>query len=190
MQKQRRKSSTSLLIVLSALSAVGIILGKFLAFNVTDFMRFSLENLSILFAGIVFGPLCGFAVGVVQDLVGCLIVGYAINPIITLGSATIGLVSGAVFEIFEKHHPLLRISLSVASAHVLGSVLAKSVGLAVFYSLPLGATIAWRALNYLIVGIAEIVLLYLMLKSKPLLSQINKIGRFSLSVKGDSDNDI
>lgn len=193
MNIQRRKSPTALLIALSALSAIGIVLGKFLAFNVTEFMRFSLENLSILFTGIVFGPWGGLAVGIVQDLVGCLIVGYAINPIITLGSATVGLISGAVFGMTRSRHPLVRISLSVASAHLLGSVLTKSVGLAVFYSLPLGVTAAWRLLNYLIVGTAEVILLYLMLKSKPLLSQINKIKHFSpfeRIEKGDTDHDL
>ena len=190
MQSNRRQSSTAILITLSVLSAIGILLGKFLAFNVTEFMRFSLENLSIIFAGIVFGPWCGFAVGAVQDLVGCLIVGYTINPIITLGSALIGLVSGTVFAISKRLAPIIRVTISTLVAHLLGSVIIKSAGLAIFYSLPFGITLAWRTLNYLIVGAVEIILLIILLKSKPLLSQINKIKHFSLFEKGDGHNDV
>ena len=181
MQKKQRGGAAKIPVTLSALAAIGIILGKFLAFNVTDFMRFSLENITILFSGIVFGPILGAAVGTLQDLVGCLAVGYAINPLITLGCAFVGAVSGAVFRISGKLPFPLRIAVSTASAHLLGSVLIKSLGLALVYDLPFGITAAWRLLNYLIVGAVEIVLLCFLLKSKQLLSQINKIIPFSVS---------
>lgn len=102
MQRTRRGSSLRVLVTLSALCAIGIILGKFLAFNITEFMRFSLENITIIFSGIIFGPLYGAVVGAVQDIVGCLAVGYTINPIITLGSAAIGAVSGLIFRLAKN----------------------------------------------------------------------------------------
>ena len=175
MQK-RRGDSARLTVALALLSAMGIILGKFLAFNVTEFMRFSLENITIIFTGIVFGPLCGMTVGAVQDLVGCIAVGYAINPIITLGSAMIGLISGYMYRFIKKAAPPLKIAVSVALSHLCGSVIIKSIGLTVFYSLPFGVTVLWRILNYIIVGAVEVILLCLLLKSKLLLSQIRKIS--------------
>ena len=175
MQRTRRGGSTRLLVTLSALGAIGIILGKFLAFNVTDFMRFSLENITIIFAGIVFGPLYGAALGAVQDLVGCLAVGYAINPIITLGCALTGLLSGLVYKAAERLPSPIKLSLAVLAGHLVGSVLVKSIGLSLFYSLPFFVTLLWRVLNYVIVGTAETFLLYFLLKSKQLLAQINKI---------------
>ncbi len=180
MQKTKRGGSARVLVALSALSAIGIILGKFLAFNITEFMRFSLENITVIFTGVVFGPLLGAAVGAVQDLVGCIAVGYAINPIITLGSAAVGLVSGAVFSLTRGWKPHVRLLLSVALAHLLGSVVIKSAGLSIFYSLPFGVTVLWRLLNYAVVGVAEGFLLCIILKSKQLLAQINKITPFSL----------
>ena len=111
MQKKRRGGATKIPVTLAALGAIGIILGKFLAFNVTEFMRFSLENTTIIFAGIVFGPILGAAVGAVQDLVGCIAVGYAINPIITLGCAVVGLISGAAFKLFRKIPLTVRVAL-------------------------------------------------------------------------------
>lgn len=167
------------MVALSFLSALGIILGKYLAFNLTEFMRFSLENITIIFTGIVFGPIHGLAVGIVQDVVGCLAVGYTINPLITLGSAAVGLVSGYLYRLFKRMPSLLSLTLTVLLAHAVGSVFIKSVGLAVFYSLPFGATVLWRILNYVIVGALEITVLTFLFKSKQLLSQINKITVFN-----------
>ncbi len=176
MRKIRRGGSVKVLVTLSALSAIGIILGKFLAFNITEFMRFSLENITIIFSGILFGPLYGAVAGTVQDIVGCLAVGYTINPIITLGSTLIGAVSGIVFSLTKKMPLAPKVLLSVVSSHLLGSVFVKSIGLAVYYSLPFFETVLWRIFNYVIVGAMETFLLITLLKSKQLLAQINKIA--------------
>ncbi len=170
----RTRNTPRMLAVLSALSAIGIILGKYLAFNITEFMRFSLENIPIIFAGIVFGPIAGMAVGALEDLVGCLLVGYAVNPIITLGSVTVGLVSGLVSRLPLKKAPV--IILSVFLSHLLGSVLIKTAGLCLYYFLPFEVTLVWRAFNYSIVGVCEILLLIILLNSKQLLSVISKIN--------------
>ncbi len=190
MPKTKRSGSTATLVTLSALAAIGIILGKFLAFNVTEFMRFSLENITIIFSGIVFGPLYGAVVGAVQDLVGCIAVGYAINPLIALGCAVTGAVSGIAFRLFKGAPLSLRLTLALIPAHLFGSVLIKSVGLAIFYSLPLGMTLLWRLLNYVIVGAAEIVLLSILLKSKQLLTQLRKISNFDLGAKFNSAKEV
>lgn len=190
MKSQKRESSLKLLLTLSLLCALGIILGKFLAFNITEFMRFSLENLTIIFSGIAFGPIAGFAVGIVQDTVGCLAVGYALNPIITLGCALTGLISGLVYEFMPKMKGGVKIAIAVALSHSVGSVLVKSLGLAIYYSLPFGITALWRILNYAIVGTIETFLLIYLMKSKLLLSQIEKIKPFSQTKKGKQDDDL
>ena len=180
MRQTHRGGATKIPVTLAVLAAIGIILGKFLAFNVTEFMRFSLENLTIIFAGIVFGPLLGAAVGTVQDLVGCVAVGYAINPLITLGCASLGAVSGVVYRALKNLPYTPRIAVATLSAHLVGSVLIKTAGLVIFYSLPFGVTVAWRTLNYAIVGIAEAVIITVLLKNKQLIAGINKIIPFSV----------
>ena len=189
MHKTRRGGSARILVTLSALSAIGIILGKFLAFNVTEFMRFSLENITIILSGILFGPLYGAAVGAVQDVVGCIAVGYTINPIITLGSSAIGAISGLVYSRVKRFPHPLAIVLAIAPAHLIGSVVIKTVGLSVYYSYPFVITLLWRILNYTIVGVVEVFLLITLLKSKQLLVQINKIVPFSPNAKFTSLTD-
>ena len=167
------------LTVFSALlAAISIVCGKYLAFNAGEFIRFSFENLPIIFAGMAFGPIIGAAVGIVADLVGCLLVGYAINPIITLGAGVIGLLSGIYYFVSKKGGKgvsVIKLSATVFIAHFIGSVIIKSFGLSVFYDLPLIILMLWRLLNYLIVGIVEGIILYHLIKNKRLAHEIASI---------------
>ena len=189
MQNKRRGGATKIPVTLSVLAAIGIILGKFLAFNVTELMRFSFENTTIIFAGIVFGPILGAVVGIVQDLVGCLAVGYAINPLITLGCASIGAISGVIFRVLKRAPLPVRVSVATLLSHLVGSVFIKTSGLSLVYGSPFWITVAWRLLNYAIVGVTEIVLLCFLFKSKQLLSQINKIVPFNINQKFKSSSE-
>ena len=117
------------------LAAMSMILGKFLQIPTpfAEFVRISFENLPVILAGIVLGPLAGAMTGAVADLVGCLAYGYSINPLITLGAASVGLVAG-VFGLLLARAPLLaRISLSAIAAHLVGSVGIKTAGIAAWY---------------------------------------------------------
>jgi ECF transporter S component (folate family) len=154
----------------AVLVAMSIILGKYLAIRGGEILRFSFENLPLLMAGILFGPLAGLVTGVAADLVGCVMVGYAINPIVTAGAALIGLLGGLLWRMLSKLPYGLRLSLTVAVSHVVGSVLVKTVGLAAFYSMPIGVLALWRLLNYAIVGGLEFLLLYFVLKNKAIRS--------------------
>ena len=156
------------------LAAMSIVLGKFLAFNVTPSIRISFENLPVIISGIFFGPVVGAAVGAVADLLGCVMVGYTINPIITLGAALIGFISGIVPLVFKRKNCACAI-LSVSLAHIIGSVIVKTVGLAVFYSLPFIETALWRLLTYVIVGGAECAIICLLLKNSAFVKQVENM---------------
>ena len=181
MQKKRRVSSAQITVTLSALAAIGILLGRFLKLDIGVFMRFSLETMTIIFSGIVFGPILGAAVGIVQDLIGCLVNGYSVIPLITLGCASIGAVSGVLYRLLKRLPFTLRLTASTISAHIVGSVLIKTIGLSTRYGLNFGVTLAWRILNYIIVGAVEVTVLCFLLKNKQLLTQINRITPFSVN---------
>ncbi len=177
MSKTKKNAPLAVLIAAALLAALSIVLGKYLAIRVGDTLRFSFENLPLLLAGMAFGPLTGMLVAVAADLIGCLLVGYPVNPLITLGGAVIGLLGGVLYRLFPKMPQLLRVAATVAVAHLVGSVLIKTVGLVAFYSYPLWELMLWRLLNYVIVGAAETVLLYAILKSRAIQSQISTIRR-------------
>ena len=177
MPKTQKRAGRPLAIMVAAalLAAVSIICGKYLAIRAGDAMRFSFENLPILLGGLAFGPFVGVAVAVSADLIGCLMVGYAINPIVTVGGALIGLLSGLGGITLKKTPLWLQVGLTVLIAHLVGSLVVKTIGLAYVYSMPLWQLVLWRLLNYAIISAAEIPLLYAVLHSRAIKAQLRII---------------
>ena len=166
--KKENKVTLKVAVALAMLSAISIILGKYLAIPGGEVLRFSFENLPIILAGIAFGPVGGIMVGAVADLLGCLLVGYTINPMVTLGAVSIGLLSGIVWKLVKGRSMkrIFKTAITVGIAHLIGSVLIKTVGLAVFYDMHILVLMLWRLLNYLIVGVLEGVVLYALLGNR------------------------
>ena len=157
--------------------ALSIVFGKYLAISIGPTLRFSLENLPIILGGVLFGPIVGLLIGVLADLLGCVLVGYAINPIITLGAAVIGILAGESYRLSSRLPLFLRLFLSVILSHVIGSVLIKTWGLAAFYDMPFYLLLCWRLLNYAIVGAVECALLYYLMRNKAFSRQTERLQR-------------
>ena len=163
------------------LAAMSLLLGKFLQIPTpfSEIVRISFENLPVILAGMLLGPLAGAMTGVVADLVGCAAYGYAINPLITLGAGAVGLVAGLVAWALERAPLPLRVCACVLLAHTVGSVLVKTMGLAAWYlasyQIGYGQLLLWRALNYLIIGTMECLLLYLLLRHRGLARQLERM---------------
>ena len=69
----------------------------------------------------------------------------------------------------------LRVVSSVVVAHILGSIIIKTVGLWVFYSSPLIITGLWRLLTYTFIGAAECVIIYFLMKNSAFTKQIEQM---------------
>ena len=171
------QNSLKITVVLAFLTALSIILGKYLAIRGGDVMRFSLENMPIIFAGMVFGPWAGVLVGAVADLIGCLMVGYTINPVVTLGAAMIGAISGCYHFLTRKTKlsPLVSTVIVVGASHIVGSLIIKTIGLAAYYSMPFGILLLWRLLNYAIVGALDGMVVYVLLNNKGVKMQLSHL---------------
>lgn len=152
--------------------AISIVCGKYLAINVGQILRFSFENLPIILAGISFGPLVGAVVGAASDLLGCVLVGYQINWILTLGAASVGLVSGVMYKLCRPLGDGARLTLTVLLSHIIGSVVIKTVGLHAWYSIPLYELMLWRLVNYVTVGALELTVIIIILKDKTVRRQL------------------
>lgn len=164
----KRRISSELLVIGALLSAMSIIFGKFLAINITTMIRISFENLPILLMGFLFGPLAGALVGIVSDLIGCLLVGYAINPIITLGAGCLGLLAGFIYRMpFFGNKAKLRCLTASLIPHFVGSVAVKTLGLYLAYDFP-PVIFPIRIGIYFLIGLAEGILIWLLLKTKVL----------------------
>ena len=167
------KNSTRTLTVLALLIAMSIVFSRVLSIS-TGFVRFNLGSLPVLLAGIVFGPGAGFAVGALADIIGGILAGYAINPLIALGAASIGLVGGWLWQTLPHTLRLgQRLLLSVVAAHVVGSIIINSLALHIFYGYAWGV-LAARVPNALILTAVNTVLLRLLMENKAVMAAVKK----------------
>ena len=165
------------------LAAMSLIIGKFLQIPnpFQNIIRISFENLPILLAGITMGPFVGALTGVVADLLGCVLYGYAINPLITLGAAAVGLLSGVMAGYVIRRPLAARVICSATAAHLVGSVLIKSLGLAAWYlgsyDMGLWELMLWRLLTYAVICAAECVILYLLLRHRAVSTLLERMRK-------------
>ena len=163
------------------LAAMSLILGKFLQIPspFSQVIRLSFENLPVILAGLVLGPVVGAMTGAVADLIGCVLYGYAINPIVTLGAAAVGLVAGFVAMLTRRLPTLPRVVITVFASHAVGSVLIKTAGLARWYLAEMQIGYAqltlYRALNYLLIGALEVLLLCVLLRHRGVQRQLERM---------------
>lgn len=140
-------------------------------------VRITFENLPVIASGFIFGPIVGGVVGIICDLVSCLVAPQpSINPFITLGTGVVGALAGIIFKYaFRSQKKLLPILTSCLFAHFVGSVIIKTFGFYFYYSYPFFATALLRFAIYLGIGTAEAFLLYSILKNSTLNSMIQNI---------------
>lgn len=178
MQKNNNKNhialfgSVKLLVFAALLCAVSGVM-KFLAPS-GDTWRISLENFPVIFAGITMGSFIGSAVGIVADLLGCLLRGYAINPFITMASMSVGLVSGLAFKVLRSSD-LLKITVAVFSAHIIGNVVIKTIALSAMYGMPFGILLAERTVTYIITAIVESVLIIILYRNRAIKNGLKRV---------------
>ena len=133
--------------MLTAMSvAIGIFCKNFMDFG-GGLFRITFENLPILLSGIMFGPVVGGIVGLTTDIVSYLLSGqiFPLNFIVTIGAASIGIVSGFFSKYIFIKKNTLGIVFSCVFAHILGSLIIKPIGLFAYY----GWAVLWRIPIYL-----------------------------------------
>ena len=163
------------LVFAALMTALCVIIGWFCKTYFTfGAIRITFENVPVLLAGMLLGPAFGAAVGVASDIVSRMLSGFGVNPIITLGSASVGVIAGLLHIYIIKRKGFLPTALSVLTAHAVGSMLIKSVGLYFYgYALPILLT---RVPLFLGIGLAESYLIWLLLKNKRISSAFERNG--------------
>ena len=160
------KTSVRTLVMLALLTAMSIVFARVFTIS-TGFVRFNLGALPTHLAAVWFGPAGGFAVGALADMIGGTLSGYSINPLITLGAGSVGLVSGLLFRQLSQLRLGLRLQLSITAGHVVGSVIINSIALHLFYGYA-WPVLAARIPNALILSAVNTVLVRLLLQNKSL----------------------
>ena len=164
------KMSVRTLTMLALLTAMSIIFARVLTVS-TGFLRFNLGALPTHLAAVWFGPAGGFAVGALADLIGGTLSGYSINPLITLGAGSVGLVSGLLFQKLSSLRLGLRLQISILAGHLVGSVAINSLALHIFYGYQWPVLVA-RIPNAIVLSAINTVLVRILLENKTLAAMI------------------
>lgn len=153
------------LTVASMLTAMSVVIGIFCK-NFLDFglglFRITFENLPIILAGILFGPVVGGLVGGTTDFISYLMAAqkYPLNFVVMGGAIAVGVVSGLISHYVIKNRSNKQIWASGLAAHIIGSMIIKPIGLYQFY----GMMVLWRIPIYLVIAPAEILIICWMFK--------------------------
>ena len=176
MSKKNNTLNIKIVAVCGMLAAISFLIGWVCkTFMTIGAIRITFDNIPVIIAGICFGPVCGAIVGAVADLISCVASGFGVTPLITVGAASIGAVSGIIANYILKKKTFVSVAVSTLSAHIIGSMIIKSIGLALMgYGYGI---FAYRIPFYIGISAVEIYVIYLLLKNKTLSREIEKIKR-------------
>ena len=176
MQKKSMRFSTKKMTVAAMLIAMSALIGIFCKTYLNFFdgvLRVSFENLPTILSGIMFGPIVGGICGLATDIISYLISpqSYFFLPIVSLGSFLVGAISGIMAKFVVKQHGYRQVIICGGTAHIIGSLIVKSIGLFPIYNL----LILWRLLLYIVAIIPiELTILCLLFRKQSFLRLIGK----------------
>lgn len=127
--KSNNIMDTRVLVKASFLTAISIVLTRFLFFFPVPSIRISFGEVPIMMTGMIFGPVVGGITGLAADLIGVLINPQgAFHPGFTLSSILWGLIPGLTFLIFKRKknysaiYSVMNISVTVAICFIVISL--------------------------------------------------------------------
>ena len=163
----KKKNATRMLVTMALLSAIEVVLARFIVPMPNPTMRFSIEAVPIIVAGYIYGPVAGAIVGLVGDAVGTLFSGYGYNPLFAVPPMLIGLCAGLLRPLLYKKVSYPRILATFLPAVVLGSVLWQSYWLSFFYGTH---SFVWflgsRAVQFAITSLVNAAVIFGLFKSR------------------------
>ena len=161
-----KSRSTQTLVFLALLCAMQIILARFCVIWITNSIKITFEAIPILLAGILFGPIAGALVGAASDILGAAFLsGMGWMPQLTVTPLLLGLFPGLLRFLLVKQPTLPRFFIVCAPGFVVGSMLWTTWWLSKLYSTPLPVLLASRIPLYCVIGVLDIVAVYLLYRS-------------------------
>ena len=154
----RRKSQEQLftLTCLALLTAMQIVIARFLAIPVSESIRFSFSFIPVVIAARRFGVVGGMLVYGLGDFLGAVIfpTGGAYFPGFTLTSVISGFIYGLYLA--KKSSPL-RIVLSVLTSQILCTLLMNSYWVSALYGSDFGAVLLSRIPQSIVMSVLQII---------------------------------
>jgi ECF transporter S component (folate family) len=154
-----KKFSSKTIVFAGVLIAMHIIFARFISIPVGQILRISISGVPLVLSGLWLGPVTGGICGLIGDLIGCAINGYAPNPFITIATVLVGLIPGLFCKFMVGDKPgvkrFLRFLLVIAITRFLSSQLLTTFGLSVMYGMPFTATFISRFASTTVVTLVD-----------------------------------
>ncbi|MBR7110379.1 MAG: folate family ECF transporter S component [Clostridia bacterium] len=128
------QKNTFRLCTVALLSALSIVSNAF-AINLTPDISLSFTYLVSFVSGVFLGPIDGFLVGIIGDVIGCIIAPkgpYA--PTVTLSTGLLGVLPWVMFKAFRKFPYVVKVIASYIACFLICSVLINSTTWYIMYS--------------------------------------------------------
>ncbi len=154
MQKNSKTTwDTRTLVFLGLLVAMHIVLVRLVVIELGSY-RITIGSVCTILAGLWFGPLAGGVSGLVSDVLGCILKGYAINPLISVAAVLWGVIP-ALFRTMMtggKVRKTAWLCAGIAVTSVLSTLVFTTAGLVLFigynfYAIMPGRIVQWAIMT-------------------------------------------
>ncbi len=150
MEKNNKSTfQTRTLVFLALLVAMQIVLVRIVSIDL-GFARVTIGNLPVVLAGMWFGPVAGALTGLVADVLGCFMRGYAVNPLITLSVIVWGVIPVWMSPLMtgSRTRKMVVMSLALLLTSVIGTVFLTTLGLVLMNGYDLRAILPSRLIQW------------------------------------------
>lgn len=155
MQKNKKTIwDTRTLVFLGFLVALQIVLARLIVIDLGGSYRITIGSVCTVLAGLWFGPLGGGICGMVADLLGCLLKGYAVNPLITVAAMLWGIIPALFRPLITgtRTRKIVFICVSTVITSVLSTLVFTTAGLVLmngfsFYAIMPGRVAQWALMT-------------------------------------------
>lgn len=154
MQKNKKMTwDTRTVVFIGLLVAMHIVLTRLIVIELGSY-RISIGSICTILAGLWMGPVAGGVAGLLSDILGCLLKGYAVNPLITVAAVLWGVLPGLVSPLLtgKKSRKTVVICAVVTVTSVLSTLVFTTAGLVLimgynFYAIMPGRVAQWALLT-------------------------------------------
>lgn len=158
------------MVTCALLTAISVVLARFLIPTPNEVTRFSLEAVPIFLAGMLFGPLPGALTGFAADFIGCLFSPLWLQSHFLRAPHSVWPVRRLFRPWLTRRCSPLRLAEAFLPAVVLGSILYQSFALAMIYGGEARqayflARLAARSVQFAITGVLDVLVVWLLQRS-------------------------
>jgi len=164
--------STRVLAYCALLAALSVVLARLIIPMPNASTRFSIEQVPIFLAGMLFGPGAGAMVGFCADFVGCLFSGYGYNPLFSLPPVLYGFFGGVFQSYLRGNVSVPRLAAAFAAPVVGGSILYQSAALSFVYnskgsfSASMTYFLTTRSVQFAVTMALDVMIIYFLFRSR------------------------